>query len=202
MKIGIFGGAFNPVHNGHIKLATDFYNYLELDKLLFIPTCKPPHKSDADFADGTDRIKMLELATEDIEAFEVSDIEFSLSDKSYTYKTLIELKKEYPDDELYLIIGADQLMQFDRWYHYKDILSMVKLCTSARNDEEEKRVLTDKAKNLDGLDMNNFFLSPFDVLKVSSTDIREKIKSDIDVSDLIPEKVYKYISEKGLYSVR
>lgn len=92
-KIGVFGGAFNPVHNGHINLALHYLNELELDKILFIPTASPPHKSDDDFAPKEDRINMLSLAISSFDKFEISDIEFKLTGKSYTYLTLSELKK-------------------------------------------------------------------------------------------------------------
>ena len=131
MRIGIFGGAFNPVHNGHLNIADSFYEDLSLDKLLFIPTAKPPHKSDEGLLSGEDRVNMLRLAVEN-KPYEISTIEFERNDKSYTYDTLIELKKLYPDSEFFLIIGADQFIHFDKWYRYSDILDMVTLCTSAR----------------------------------------------------------------------
>ncbi len=200
-KIGIFGGAFNPVHNGHINLAKQYMNELELDKLLFIPTAVPPHKSANGLASEFDRLNMLNLATGDIEKFEVSDIEFKRSGKSYTYDTLIELKKIYKNSNLYLIIGADQLLHFDKWYKYKEILSLVTLCTSARESEEEKSEMINFAKSLEGLDMNKFFILKTPVLKVSSSEVRQKIKLGEDVSNLVPKKVYNYICERGLYIV-
>ena len=100
-KIGVFGGAFNPVHNGHINLALHYFNELELDKILFIPTASPPHKSDDDFAPKEDRINMLSLAISSFDKFEISDIEFKLTGKSYTYLTLSELEKIYKNAEFY-----------------------------------------------------------------------------------------------------
>ncbi|MDD6728530.1 MAG: nicotinate (nicotinamide) nucleotide adenylyltransferase [Eubacteriales bacterium] len=200
-KIGIFGGAFNPVHNGHIALAKGFLNFLELDRIIFIPTANPPHKTDRSFASKEDRFNMLSLAIEDCDRFEISDIEFQRQGKSYTYDTLCVLKKMYPDDEFYLIIGADQFLTFDMWYRYKDILSMVNLCTTAREDEAEKAKILDFAKSLEGLDEGRFFLLNQPVIKVSSSEIRDKIKSGEDTSSLICPKVNKYIVEKRLYGV-
>lgn len=198
MKIGIFGGAFNPVHNGHINLAEIYYNELSLDKLILIPTAKPPHKSDEDLVSGEDRLNMLKLACES-KPYEISLIEFERQKKSYTYDTLLELRKIYPDDDLYLIIGADQLLSFDKWYRYKDILSMVTLCTSARESEEEKDIIRKKAKEL-GIE-DNYYLSTAPVLRVSSSEIRQAIKSRSDASSLLPDAVLNYIIEKGLYCV-
>lgn len=198
MRIGIFGGAFNPVHNGHLNIADAFYEALSLDKLLFIPTAKPPHKSDAGLLSGEDRVNMLRLAVEK-KPYEISTIEFERNDKSYTYDTLIELKKLYPDSEFFLIIGADQIIHFDKWYRYEDILGMVTLCTSARENEEEKQLIIESAKRLGIKD--SFYMSDRAVIRVSSSEIRDKIKHGSDVSALLPKKVFDYISEKGLYRV-
>ena len=121
--------------------------------------------------------------------------------KSYTYDTLTELKKIYPLSNFYLIIGADQLFNFDKWYKYKEILSLVTLCTSAREYESEKAEMLDFANSLDALDKNKFFILKTPVLKVSSSEVREKIKRGEDVSSLLPKKVYNYIRERGLYNV-
>lgn len=198
MRIGIFGGAFNPVHNGHLNIADAFYEDLSLDKLLFIPTAKPPHKSDAGLLSGEDRVNMLRLAVEN-KPYEISTIEFERKDKSYTYDTLIELKKLYPDSDFFLIIGADQFVNFDKWYRYADILGMVTLCTSARENEEEKQLIIKSAKRLGIKD--RFYMSSRAVIRVSSSEIRDKIKNGSDVSMLLPKKVFDYISEKGLYRV-
>lgn len=200
-KIGVFGGAFNPVHNGHINLALHYLNELRLDKVLFIPTASPPHKSDVDFAPKEDRINMLFLATKPFDKFEISDIEFKLSGKSYTYLTLLQLEKIYKNAEFYLIIGADQILHFDKWYKYKEILSLVTLCTSAREDEEEKTKILNFASRLDGLDMNRFELLTSPVLKVSSSEIRQKVKNGEDFSSLVPKEVYDYIIKRRIYNV-
>lgn len=198
MRIGIFGGAFNPVHNGHLNLAETFFEDLRLDKLLLIPTAKPPHKSDEGLLSGQDRVNMLRLAVEN-KPYEISTIEFERNDKSYTYDTLIELKRLYPDSEFFLIIGADQFIHFDKWYRYADILGMVTLCTSARENEEEKQLIIKSAQRLGIKD--SFYMSSRAVIRVSSSEIREKIKNGSDVSSLLPKKVFDYISEKGLYRV-
>lgn len=198
MKIGIFGGAFNPVHNGHLNIADAFYEDLKLDKLLLIPTANPPHKSGAGLLSGEDRINMLRLAIEN-KPYEISTIEFERNDKSYTYNTLLELKKLYPEADLFLIIGADQIINFDKWYRYSDILDMVTLCASARENEEEKQIIIKSAQRL-GI-QDSFYMSSRAVLRVSSSEIRDKIKNGSDVSKLLPKKVFDYISEKGLYRV-
>lgn len=198
LKIGIFGGAFNPVHNGHIKLAEEYKNELKLDKVIFIPTAVPPHKSSSGLISKEDRLNMLSLALENKDKFEISDIEFNRSGKSYTYDTLVELKKIYPNAHLYLIVGADQFLTFNLWYRYSDILDMVTLCTAARENDAQKLKLDAFAKTLKA---DNVFVGNFDVLRVSSSEIREKIKNQQDFSSLVDKKVYNYIVEKELYRV-
>ncbi len=198
MKIGIFGGAFNPVHNGHVKLAVSYINSLKLDKLIVIPTANPPHKSSKDLIDGKDRLNMLNLAFKDVDKVEISDMEFKRQGKSYTADTIAELKKIYRDAEFFLIIGADQFLSFDKWYKYDEILNEVTLCTAAR-EENMRDVLKDFSKKL--LKGNRCYIADFDPIVVSSSEIREKFKNNIDISFLIPKNVYNYIIEKGLYSV-
>lgn len=200
-KTGVFGGAFNPIHNGHIALAESFLKQLELDRILFIPTADPPHKTGRFLASKEDRLRMLQLAVRACPKFEISDIEFQREGKSYTYDTLCRLKEDHPGDELYLIIGADQFLTFNRWYRYRDILDMARLCTAARENTEERQRIKDFAKGLDGLNEKNYYLSEGSVIKVSSSEIRQKIKARKDVSSLIPQPVYKYILEKRLYCV-
>lgn len=202
MKICVFGGAFNPVHNGHMRLAYEFDKALNFDKLIFVPTADPPHRTSDEFADAADRINMLKLAVAERNNYEISDVEFSFKCKSYTYNTLVYLKNNYfPTAKFYLIVGADEFFNFHTWYRYKDILKLVTLCTSGRENEGEKHKMYEYASALEGLDMNRLFILKSPVLKVSSSEIREKIKQGEDTSALLPSGVYDYIKEKGLYSV-
>lgn len=199
MKTGIFGGAFNPVHNGHIRLAKSYADSIGLDRVLFIPTAVPPHKTAEHLVSQQDRLNMLSLALDD-NRFEVSDIEYRRDGKSYTYDTLMQLRADYPDDEFYLIIGADQFLTFDKWYRWSEILNEVTLCTSAREDEIEKQKIIDYAEKL-GLVKDNYYLLSSPVYRLSSSQLRDMIKLGQDISSLVPDGVWQYISEKGLYSV-
>ena len=199
MRIGIFGGAFNPVHNGHINLAKSYFESLSLDKLLIVPTANPPHKTAVGLASEDDRLNMLSLAFKDMDKVELSDIEFQREEKSYTYDTIKELRKIYPNDELFLIIGDDQFLSFDKWYKYKDLLSEVVLCTAAREENKREEII-DFAETL--LSKNqNYFLADFEPVVVSSSEIREKIKKNEDISALVPAEVSEYVKDKGLYIV-
>lgn len=196
MKIALFGGAFNPVHNGHINLAEKYCKLINPDKLFIIPTANPPHRANNNFADSRHRMNMLRIAFEDKKNIEISDIEFKIAGKSYTYNTISEIKRLYKDSELYLIIGEDQLFYFDKWYRYRDILSSVTLCTAQRNSDKAQEMKS-FAENV--LQSDKIIIADFDPIVVSSSEIREKLKNKEKVDDLIPEKVLNYIYENGLY---
>lgn len=191
MKIGLFGGTFNPVHTGHVKLVENFKEKLGLDKVLVIPTAQPPHKEAKELVSAEDRINMCKMAFGSLA--EVSDIEISRGGKSYTVLTLEELKKIYKDDELYFLVGSDMLLSFKRWYRWEDILSMCTLCATDRNNEES-------CKETDPDFFEKIIFCDFEKTVVSSSEVREKFERKEDVAHLIPEKVLNYIKEKGLYN--
>lgn len=194
MKTGIFGGAFNPVHNGHLALAEQYKKELSLDRIIFIPTANPPHKSSNGLIDGKHRINMLELCVGENQI--VSDIEFMRDGKSYTYLTICELKENYPDDEFYLIVGADQFFYFEKWYKFEEILSACTVVTAAREKNQYVEMLDFKNEHPK---LKDVVVSEFDVIDISSSQIRDMIKNGEDVSCYIPESVNRYIKEHRLY---
>lgn len=196
MKIGLYGGAFNPVHNGHLALAEHFKNALELERLIFIPTHVPPHKSGDGLVSGEHRINMLSLVLSGLEYCSVSDIEFRREGKSYTYDTVCELKKIYPDDEFFLIVGADQYFDFQKWYRADDILRQVTVCSAARENNQYRQMLEYKSKHDN---MQNTVVCNFDVTEISSSKIRNMISTGQSVSEFVPDSVLRYIKENNLY---
>lgn len=196
MKTGIFGGAFNPVHNGHIALARHYMTSLGLDRIIFIPTHIPPHKTDELLASEADRINMLAVALSGFDNYEIDDCEFRREGKSYTYDTLVYLKDKYPDDDFYLIVGEDQYLYFDKWYRYEDILKLATVVTACRHINRYKELSEYKSSHTE---MKNSIVSDFDVTEVSSSQIRAGIKAKKDISFLVPDGVEKYIKEHGLY---
>lgn len=200
MKIGIFGGTFNPPHLAHLNIAEDFSRRLNFDKLIIIPTYQPPHKQAQSLADSEDRLEMCRLLF-DTENSEVSDIEIQRQGKSYTYDTLCQLEEKYPGAELYLIIGSDMLLSFHKWYRYKDILRKCTLCVLTRKNDIDNAQMKDYALENLGISEDDIVFSALEALELSSTQIRTMMARGEDVSALTGEKVWAYIREKGLYNV-
>lgn len=200
MRIGIFGGTFNPPHLGHRYLAEEIRKKAELDKIIIMPACTPPHKVSKELADGTHRIKMCELLFDD-GFYEISDLEIRRQGKSYTVDTVAELKRLYPGDELFLIIGADMLMSFDKWYRYNDILSDVKLCVTVRDNYVKAQDLYTYAKNVLKLDSdcNEIIIADVKPYICSSTDVRKQLSSGLDATMLTSVEVLNYARLNLLY---
>ncbi len=193
IKTGIFGGAFNPVHNGHVRLAEEAVKQLKLKKLLIIPTYDSPHK-DTKLAPFDDRAEMCRRAFGHIVGAEVCDIERRLGGKSFTINTVRALRDERPDEQFFLLIGGDMLFSFDKWYKYESLLKETKVCAVARDNDS----LVDMMEFAN--EMGRVRVLPTTAVEVSSTDIREKVSRGEDVSQLVPAKVAEYIAESGLYS--
>lgn len=204
MNIGIFGGAFNPIHNGHLHLIDELYRSLSalkggIDKLLIIPTANPPHKSSNGLISGEHRIAMLELAIKELEYarnVEISRIELESEEKSYTYLTLTKLRKIYPNDNFILFIGSDQLFNFEKWYRYEDILKLAEVCAITREECERQAVADFLNQNKDLAGVNALIAKP---VVVSSTDIRNRVANGDSIDGLVPQSVAQYIKDNNLY---
>ncbi len=198
MRIGIFGGSFNPPHIGHKRLADEMIKTADLDKILIIPAGTPPHKSTKELISEKDRYEMCKLTFTGDE-YQISDMEFQRDGKSYTVETVRQLRKIYPDDELFLIIGSDMLLSFDKWYEYEEILKNVTLCVATRENEVSKEMLLNYAKNILQLNENEIIISCVSPFVCSSTEIRNKIKEKTSVNNLISNEVMNYICQNNIY---
>lgn len=196
-KIAVFGGTFNPVHNGHIHLCLQCQKQFHFDKILLIPTNIPPHKSAVDLASNEDRLEMLRLATKDNPLFSVSDIEYRLSGTSYTYHTIRQLKKEYQNDTFYLIVGSDMLRMFDKWYRYGDLLDEVTLIAGAREQNEYNELIELKRQNFSNSD--KIQIINIEIVELSSTQIRKNVLENQSIERLVHPNVLKYIESHQLY---
>ena len=199
MRIGIFGGTFNPPHLGHKRLAESISEEAKLDRMLIIPTATPPHKQGDDLASEEDRLSMCRLLFSE-SCYEVSDLEMKRGGKSYTVETVRELKRLYPDDELFLIIGSDMLLSFHKWYCYEEILSNVTLCVATRENEISTDELSRYASEILGISDGSIIISSVGAFVCSSTDVRNLIKEDGNTEDFLAENVIDYIAQKSLYT--
>lgn len=199
MRIGIFGGTFNPPHKGHKRMVLEMMKAASLDKVLIIPTYTPPHKTAPDLASTKDRMKMCELLFSE-DCFTVSDIEIRRVGKSYTVDTVSELKTLYPDDEFFLIIGSDMLLTFHQWREPQKILSMVTLSVATREEEISPEVLSAYAKETLKLSEGDYILSRMSPMECSSTEVRERVKNKENLSDVLTDEVIDYIGKFDLYS--
>lgn len=202
MNIAIFGGAFNPVHNGHVHLVSELSRVNStidtFDRIIIIPTANPPHKSSSGLLSGEHRVNMLRLAFADFDNVEISTIEFESEEKSYTYHTLKKLKKIYPNDDLTLLIGSDQLFNFNKWYRYDDIMHLANVQAITREKSERQAVADFLSSNKDNL-LSRISVLVAKPVVVSSTDVRNRVKNGEDISSLVPQSVMQYIKDNNLY---
>lgn len=197
MNIALFGGSFNPIHSGHIKLIKAIKDNFHIQKLILMPTAVSPHKSNSEMTTEINRFNMCKLACKDLDYVDVSDLEIKRKGKSYTYLTINDLKKIYPDDKLYLVVGADMFMCFEIWKNFSDILSKASLITVPRDNVSYEQ-LVDYSYTLNNFGGESFILKD-SVMDVSSSEIRYKIKNNLDVSNLLDADVLKYIKDNKLY---
>jgi|YNPMSStandDraft_2_1061718.scaffolds.fasta_scaffold00033_20 nicotinate-nucleotide adenylyltransferase len=190
MKIGLFGGSFDPIHNGHLITAMYLLETYELNKIIFIPCYISPHKLDKKYAPEEYRLNMILAAIKGIDFFEASDIEIKKKEISYTIDTLQELKKIYLNDDLYLIIGYDNLLVFDKWKDPDEIFKLAKVIALRRissfqeaNHEYFKKAIIANAP----------------IIQISSSEIRERIKNGKTIKFLVPDSVADYIKANKLY---
>ncbi len=185
-RLGIMGGTFDPIHNGHIKMAQNAMQEYHLQKVIFLTSGNPPHKKEQKILDAKIRHIMVKRAIKGIEGFEPCDWETTRQEYSYTLNTLLYFKELYPDDEIFFIIGGDSLRDFDKWYKPEEIL---KLCTILVYDRTGGTIQSDFAKVIHG-----------EKIEISSTKIRQMLKNGDDISHLVPNEVSQFIKRNNLYA--
>ena len=198
-KIGLFGGTFNPIHLGHLRIAKTFYEKLHLDEMIVMPAKIPVHKESKGLAPGADRLEMCRIAVKDIPHFSVSDFELCSEKPSYTVYTLREFEKNDKDAKFYLIIGSDMLFTLDEWFLYEEILQRAVICAAARLEgdrrklEHYKSYYEEKGGQVKIVDMPP--------LAISSMEIRGMIAREEDAGAYLDPRVLDYIRQRGLYQV-
>lgn len=204
MKIGIYGGTFNPPHLGHVTAARAVFELLKLDRLLVIPAGLPPHKDLPDHSPTpAQRLEMTRLAAEQMGLdgkVEVVDIELSRVGKSYTSDTLAKLKERYPDDEQWLLMGTDMFLTLQAWHAPEEILSLAGIAAFGRTEADTEELFSVQRDYLYKTypQARIFTLTIPGVIDVSSTELRQKLAAG-EGGALLPPAVYGYILRQGLY---
>jgi nicotinate-nucleotide adenylyltransferase len=190
-RIGVFGGTFDPPHVAHLALAEWARVALRLDRVIFMPAALPPHKRRRRITSAVDRVAMTRAAVRGNAAFGVSTLEVRRRGPSYTVDTLRALRKTHPDAALYLLIGEDSLREFDTWYEPKEILRLARLAVAVRPGAPARN-RRDPGGRIVRLS------NP--AIEVSSSGIRERVRSGKSVRYLVPDAVLWHIEKRGLYA--
>ena len=192
MKIGVFGGSFNPPHKLHLNIGLELVNKQYVDKVIYVPTGSK-YKYKNNLLPDKNRLEMLEILTKTQEYLDVNDYELK-DEVVYTCETLAYFKELYPNDEIYFICGADNLSYIDKWKNGEKILNNYKIIAMKRKGEDIEELLK---KFVDY--QNNIIVADVEQQDISSTDIREKLKNNENVLDVLDKDVYEYIRKNKLY---
>lgn len=188
MRIGILGGTFDPVHNGHIYLAKKACAKLRLDKIIFIPTYLPPHKKGVKVTSARHRFNMLKLAIRDNKKFKISDMEIRRKGRSYSVETLRRLRKKYgAKAELFFIAGSDSLKELDKWKNLKEILTLCRFVVVERPGFNMTRP------------SSSFIFLNINAKDVAATDVRKRLAAGKPAGGLVSKKIMSYIARNKLY---
>ncbi len=219
MKIGLFGGTFNPVHLGHVSVARQVKQHFGLDTVYIIPSAIPPHKNCKGIVDAEDRLEMVRLAFQEKEGFIVSDVELKRAGLSYTIDTVKHFKSLVsPGTRMYLLMGVDAFLDIDTWMRFKALFSLVSFIVVNRPERDNRdQYASDEIKGIIHTHISDKYIFsvseqcydhpaylPIHVLKISpvelsSTRIRACLKKHIAIDAMVPPSVKEYIEKKGLY---
>lgn len=190
MRIGVFGGTFDPIHRTHVAIGRAALEHKGLERVLFVVSADPPHKGGDEITPADTRYEMVEAALRDEPGLEPSDLELHRDGPSYTADTLRALRALHRDAEFYLIIGQDALADLPKWYEPDVILREARLLVLPRPS-----IVSELPTALDG----HYELLPFPESNVSSTGVRQRLLDGEDVTDSLPPAVLRMVEEKGLY---
>lgn len=198
-KIGIMGGTFDPIHNGHLMLGEQAYKEYGLNEIWYMPSGHPPHKKSRNVTEPAKRLAMTELAMKAHVGFVCSDFEVSRTGYTYTAQTLRLLHEAYPEHSFYFIIGADSLYEIEKWYEPDQVLAQAVILTAWREYEEADRSMDRQIAYLAskyGADIRTLHCGEMDI---SSAELRRMIAKGQSIADYVPWEVAVYISAHGLY---
>lgn len=197
-KIGIMGGTFNPIHNGHLLLAEAAREFLDLDKVIFMPSGNSYMKNASTILEGKVRAYMVELAIAENPYFSLSMMELERQGPTYTCDTLAELKSQYPENEFYFIAGADTLFTIESWKEPEFVLKNCVMAVAVRGTGDENQLI-EKSENLILKYQADIRMLPARHVDISSSDIRQKRKEGHSIRYMVPENVFVYIEQNNLF---
>jgi nicotinate-nucleotide adenylyltransferase len=190
MNIGLFGGSFNPIHNGHVRLAKSLLQEAALDEVWFLVSPQNPFKQDQQLLDDDKRLQLVRLALKEEPQLMASDFEFHLPKPSYTWNTLQALEQEYPGKKFTLLIGGDNWEAFDKWYRYEDILKRYPIIVYPREGSKVSGV------KFQGSEIQ---IVETPLINISSTQIRQRLQEGKSVRGLVNTEVAMVIEQEHLY---
>jgi len=199
-RVGLLGGTFDPIHNGHLVIAYEAYRQISLDEVWLMVSPDPPHKKGRTITQFSHRYRMASLAAEDAAYVTPSDYEVHLPQPSYTAKTLKSLMADYPDTQFYFIIGEDSLHAIETWYEPAEVMRLTELIVAVRDGESYSRTVLEQKEYLCEKYGARIHLLRSENVDISSTMIRERVKSGESIKGLVPFKVEEYIWKEMLYT--
>lgn len=197
-KLGIMGGTFDPIHYGHLVAAEGARHHFGLDRVIFVPAARPPHKGSSDISEPYHRLGMTFLATRSNANFEVSDLEMKRSGPSYTIDTVEYHRRSMPDTAVYFITGADAVLEILTWHRVQELLDMCFFIAATRPGYRLENI-SESLKGLPSYCLEKISSMEVPALAISSTDIRDRVRKGMPIKYLLPEDVEKYIFSKSLY---
>ena len=215
MRIGLFGGTFNPIHFGHLRAAEEVFDGFDMHHLYFIPSALPPHKDWEKVASAADRLEMTKLALTDHPGFLLSDAELQRCGPSFTIDTVNEFKDRLgADTEIYLVMGMDAFLEIDTWKSYRQLLALLPIVVMTRPCSAEKKHMSEfirskisasyRFSEAEGAYLQDqlpqIFLFDISMLDISGTKIRHLVKQGCSIRFLVPPQVEAYIFERGIYT--
>lgn len=200
-KIGIMGGTFNPIHNGHLTLALKAYKQFNLEKVLVMISPNPPHKADKDILDINKRVDMVKLAVNKYPGIlEFSDFELERGKQGYIYtaETLTLLNKLHPENQYYFILGGDSLRDIEKWYRPDIVLDNAIILAAIREDMDLSAIYNhiERLTDIYGCDIR---VLTTDDIPISSTNIRQRLELGKDITNMVPAEVAEYLLKGSIY---
>ena len=201
-RIGIMGGTFDPIHNGHIAVGRQAYQEYSLEEVWFMPSGHPPHKKDHAVTDAEDRCEMTKLAIRDYPYFRFSDFEVKRQGNTYTAQTLTLLNEQYPDSRFFFIIGADSLFEIENWYMPERIMAQAVLLVAGRAYSRASRSLDNQILYLRERYHSEIYRLHLEEMDVASVRLRRMAAEGQNLRPYVPTAVWEYIKTHHLYEER